>query len=220
MVDYAVILNFFKDCDFDVDLTEENFYENIIEYLPKNISFNYYYGATKLVIIFPGADYVVKVPFSGQDMEFFDDYNKEWHYDFIEFAGARGDTYWDYCSAEVEEYKRAESCGLGQFFAKTELIGCVKGYPIYIQERIDILKESNRYYAKVERRESAKRTCREKGYKCFEASWVADLMDYCSEELFNRAMKYFTEQLNDLHSGNIGYLNGAPILADYSGFYS
>ena len=220
MVNVQALLDFFNDCYLDEDLTEDNYFDNVIELLPKNVSFKFFSGATKLVILFPGADYVVKIPFNGQYT-----YSDEDELVYWEFENGSDGCCWDYCLGEVERYAYAEEIGLETFFAKTELIGHVHGHPIYIQERATIYedvaneKEKNSY----ERRKSAKELCNHKGYSCFNGLWISDLQDYCGgpdDELFCNFMDYVTAYISDLHMGNVGYIDGKPVLVDYSGFDS
>ena len=220
MVNVQALLDFFNDCYLDEDLTEDNYFDNVIELLPKNVSFKFFSGATKLVILFPGADYVVKIPFNGQYT-----YSDEDELVYWEFENGSDGCCWDYCLGEVERYAYAEEIGLETFFAKTELIGYVHGHPIYIQERATIYedvaneKEKNSY----ERRKSAKELCNHKGYSCFNGLWILDLQDYCGgpdDELFCSFMNYVTDYISDLHMGNVGYIDGKPVLVDYSGFDS
>ena len=222
MVNVRALLDFFEECYLDEDLTEDNFFDNVIEHLPKNISFKYFSGATKLVILFPGADYVIKIPFNGQYT-----YNDEDELIYWEFENGSYGCCWDYCLGEVEKYAEAEEIGLENFFAKTELIGHVHGHPIYVQERAtiyeDVAKEKDKQKNSWERRKSARELCDYKGYSCFNGLWILDLQDYCGgpdDELFCSFMNYVTDYISDLHMGNVGYIDGKPVLVDYSGFDS
>ena len=221
MVNVEALLDLFEECYLDEDLTEDNYFDNVIEHLPKNMSFKYFSGATKLVILFPGADYVIKIPFNGQYT-----YNDEDELMYWEFENGSYGCCWDYCLGEVEKYEEAVIEGFECFFAKTELIGHVHGHPIYIQERAVIYddiartkEDANSY----ERRKSARAFCDDNGYSCFNGLWIADLQDYCGsqhDELFHNFMDYVTSYISDLHMGNVGYIDGKPVLVDYSGFDS
>lgn len=222
MVNVEALLDFFEECYFDEELTEDNFFDNVIEHLPKNISFKFFSGATKLVILFPGADYVIKIPFNGQYT-----YNADDELIFWEFENGSFGRTWDYCLGEVEQYERAKKEGLENFFAKTEFIGYVSGHPIYVQERAtiyeEVAQEKDRQKNSWERRKSARDLCDSNGYSCFNGLWISDLQDYCGgpdDELFCSFMDYVTDYISDLHMGNVGYIDGKPVLVDYAGFDS
>lgn len=213
MVNVEAILDFLSECDFDGELTEDDFYEKVIDRLPKNVSFEYHSGATKVVILFPGAEYVIKIPFNGAWE--FNEYGDEEL--FCEFENGSELTSWDYCQGEVEEYSRAESYEIESFFAKIEYIGDVNGHPIYIQERAEILDQMYKCYSK-EKQTPAHTKCNNKSFKWFNSTWIVDLFDYCDDSMFDAVMSFATEYLCDLHSGNVGYINGKPVLVDYAGF--
>lgn len=214
MANTEVILKFLSNCDFQDVLTEDDFYEKVIECLPKNVSFRYDYGATKLVIIFPGADYVIKIPFTG-----FYTYTEEDDIEYIEFEN--GGNGWDYCEREIDIYFDAMRVGLEKFFAKTELIGHICGHPIYIQERAEILGECvSKHTSFFKKNDNIREICNEKGYLCFNVYWVAELFECYPEQDFNNLMKYITDYICDLHSENIGYIDDVPVLVDYAGFNS
>ena len=217
MVNVEAIFDFLSECELDSDLSEDDFYDKIISHLPKDISYKYDNGVTKVVIIFPGADYVIKIPFTG-----------EWGYDdddnaiFFEFKSGSECVPWDYCQGEVEKYELAENEEIEQFFAKTECIGHLHGHPIYIQERAEILGKIDGHQYPLEKRTPIKTKCREQGFRCFDANWAVDLFEYCEGEegTFNAVMHFATQYLSDLHCDNIGYINGRPVLVDYAGYNS
>lgn len=149
-------------------LYEDNYYDTIAEPLiniksPFNFSLDN--GATKVVILIKGADFVIKIPFTGfysDDAQ--DDYIyklSEQHKDMPEselqdlidkidygqfilpFENARFYSEdknqhlncWDYCALETEVYTLAVERGLEQYFAAEEFIGEIDNHPIYAQQR-------------------------------------------------------------------------------------
>ena len=42
----------------------------------------------------------------------------------------------------------------------------------------------------------------------FNTDWIADLFNYCTDEIFCEIMTFATHNLEDLHRGNIGYIDG------------
>lgn len=217
------ILTALKDCDFD-ELTEDNFEYNVIDNIPCDV--DYGNGVTKVAIFFPDTDFVVKIPFSGYEEpeeeydEETDEYYETGEYDYSSFQFAddnqTGD---DYCRVELLIYEEAKSENLDFLFAPTSFIGYVKDHPIYIQP---ICEPYSKRYPKDQKKESvdsAKKTCKEKNYYCFNANWLADVLECYGEEIFNKFCQFIQdEKINDLHSDNIGYCRGKPVLFDYSGF--
>ena len=54
---------------------------------------------------------------------------------------------------------------------------------------------------------------------CFNAWWITDFLAMYGEEEFKALSDFLREmQIDDLRDCNVGYLDGAPILFDYSGF--
>ena len=222
MVNIEAILDLLDKCYLDGELTEDNFYENVIDQIPRSISLTYFSGATKLVLLFPGADYVVKIPFTGSGylMEDYDEDTGEWyeHDNYCPFEGALYSG-WNYCETEVQLYELAAEYGIEQFFAKTEFIGHVQGHPIYIQERAEIFDDTHKSHRHShEVRKSVSEKCNYNNFNNFNIDWIADLFNYCTDEIFCEIMTFATHNLEDLHRGNIGYIDGRPVFVDYSGF--
>lgn len=128
---------------------------------------------------------------------------------------------WDYCRVEEVQYQLAETAGIERFFAKTVCIGCINNWPIYKQERAVIFddsdfsvkeKKTDEDYNKVQSLE------RQLDYYISD-EWVIDFIEYWGEESYCKLIAFLTNwQISDLHSQNIGYVNGAPCLIDYSSF--
>ena len=189
------------------------------------------WGATKLVIIPQKGDFVIKIPFEGQEVELWpideetgeENYDAEPEWGIDRFMYAQNDTHWDYCLTEVERYSLAREFGFERFFLETFCIGYVKGHPIYVQEKIEeIGPVSDSRKSKTSSKEA-----KEKAHECgyypdVHFDWLAAVVDILDED---QALADFLQFLdendidNDLHSGNIGYKNGFPVLMDYAGFY-
>jgi hypothetical protein len=205
-------------------------------------------GATKGVLIFGDENFVIKIPFCGyvdDEAGHWEDsrgnyrhsyetgastkINNEdwsWNYDwaFYDFEGASAEkNNWDYCAAEEEFYHMAEDSGVNLAFAKTEFLGFCGDHPIYIQERCSM------FYEESSSKEYNKRT--EKDYETvsalrdalrfheFNDDWALDFLIYWGEAYFKKLAEFIKDAcIYDLHNGNIGYRNGAPVLVDYSSF--
>lgn len=215
------VLALLQFCDFSGEITHETFESKIINKLKIscNLEFEYLHGATKIVLILPNEDFVIKIPFNG-------DY--DYHNKFYNFCGAYSifeeeysEDKWDYCNREKEIYLFAASNNFQYLFAKTELIGYVQGYPIYTQTKAKIYKEDikkKNYYQKLA---STKKKCREINCPCFCEGWLVDVIDYYGEKEFEKIMLFLqdNELDGDLHDSNLGYIDGKPVLVDYSDYF-
>ena len=155
------ILQLFNACTFDGVLTENDFEDKVLSNLPDNLKYYYEYGATKLVIILADCDFVIKIPFSGSYQEIYQDETDSYEEEYIDFENAGfEDCEWDYCKTEVNRYNLAKNAGIEKYFAKTEYIGMVNNYPIYIQQKAEIfaeVKDLNSY--SEEKRSSTREKC-------------------------------------------------------------
>ena len=107
-------------------------------------------GASKCVVLLRNQNFVLKIPFAGQEIweqiTNLDatEYNSDlvfYDYDFVfyPFYCAKTKDHWDYCNDEVEIFKKAEAAGVGSFFARTDFYGYSKdNHPIYVQERCEV----------------------------------------------------------------------------------
>lgn len=215
------ILQLFNACTFDGVLTENDFEDKVLSNLPDDLKYHYEYGATKLVIMLPDCDFVIKIPFSGSYQEFYQDKTDDYEEEYVEFENADFETCeWDYCKTEVNRYNLAKNVGIEKYFAKTERIGMVNNYPIYIQQKAEIfaeVKDLNSY--SEEKKSSTREKCYREDLWCFNECWLSDLLDYCGDRIFSLFMSFLKDnEFDDLHSSNIGYIDGVPVLVDYSGF--
>lgn len=132
---------------------------------------------------------------------------------------------WDYCALESAYYLEAKKEGLAQYFAAEEYFGTIDNHPIYIQQRAicsydyqDMMDKDEEKTSK--RISSTKARCKEMNICCFNPLWIADFIDLYGEEEFKQLNNFLMEyNIGDLRDSNIGYLNNAPILFDYSGYY-
>lgn len=131
---------------------------------------------------------------------------------------------WDYCSLESAIYQEALKRGLGQYFAEEGLLGYLQdGHPVYYQQRCVALCDSEAYdwnSDEYQRRSTnAHKTCEKLNAYCFNSWWIADFIERYGEKEFKTLSDFLLEmQIDDLRDCNVGYLDGAPILFDYSGF--
>lgn len=194
---------------FLADLFEEDFLENVIAPFQEKYKkpFSYDQGATKGVLIFKDLNCVLKIPFDGS--------GGEW------FIGARtGDeSYeWDYCAAEEYCYLQAKKSYLQDFFLETKYVFSVQGRPIYQQPFAEMFSGIANSCSSIEEYESTKSTI-QTGYQIFNLPWQVDAFMYYGKIFFDKIMNFIEDfDISDLHGGNLGYVNGQPVLVDYASF--
>lgn len=198
---------------------EADFYPDVVQPFSEKYKkpFNYATGATKGVLIFEQLGFVIKIPFC-RNSEDYDDYYECCNY----FTGADTDNGWDYCEAEADKYQRAEEEGISMCFAKTEKIGEIYGYPIYMQELASIYKNVD--YQSSHTEEDSRQVnsiCDSNNFYIFNIEWLSDAFHFYGEKIFHKLLEFIrTVGINDLHDGNIGYIENRPVLVDYSSFDS
>jgi uncharacterized protein YqkB len=129
---------------------------------------------------------------------------------------------WDYCEVESIRYRLAEMEGLQKFFATTILIDEIDGYPIYIQEKIRLFSEDEWNDEMDKRIEESQKTLTTKYPNLHSEAnplWIMNVVNMFGEEEADRLCKFIEHyRIRDLHTENIGYRNGVPIMSDYSSY--
>jgi len=212
----------------DDDFCEENFWSYIDKSIIEDCDAEVNYGATKLVFSFKDTDFVIKIPFFGSYEEEYcsdesdneDEYNEYYGYCFKEFSGAPLDNDWNYCAAESEIYKLAKEEGIEDLFAKTEFLGRVNDLFVYTQEKAEMFDYCKTTLSK-EDSISIQKKMKDISSPIRSEVWVYDFINYYNEELFDELCAFLNKyEINDMHSGNIGYIEDRPVLVDYSAFHS
>ena len=216
---YIVMLdNLLKNADVeyaknitDPYLTADSFYRLIrpIENIER------YNGATKGVIIMPDVPVAFKCPFGKQTK--------------INCFGSEEDIEFccDYCAEECKNYKKSEEEGIAFFFAETTFLTTFEigniVLDVYIQELARPFEDYGSTTSFSEERIDKACSC----LNSFESSlydvdpaWMADFIDSYGEIDANILDVFLTDHaINDIHNGNIGYVDGRPVIFDYSGYY-
>jgi hypothetical protein len=187
---------FLKTCEKDTYLDFRRAYDSYFtfEFENKTVGVELYYGATKAVIHISDEPTLVKIGFS----------------DFkINHAEREANIYAEACVNEVS-----------QFFVPCHKLGKIYGHPIYEMVYVDADEElvTSDMWQKCSSEMSDEE--------------ISDAIDdddcyienlfpfYYSEEEMSKLCDFLCElEINDLHSGNIGYLNGRIVLIDYSGYF-
>jgi hypothetical protein len=129
---------------------------------------------------------------------------------------------WDYCRLESVIYQLATEEGLGAYFAEEAYLGTIDNTPVYYQTRCTPMSSMSIDYDNEENSKksaTSKQVCKDLKIDCFNPIWIADFINVYGIEEFTRLNKFLNRyEITDLRTCNIGYLDGAPILFDYSGF--
>lgn len=210
---------FEEDADHHTVFSEEdipnlkNFLHNIKFY--EGVKVNY--GASKCVIIPPDEDYVIKIPFTGSYIEI-----EENEFIYEDFGGAEEAYGWDYCLAESNRYYTAEACGFEKYLARTLFIGCTKdNFPIYIQPKCEVYTYSSIKTSREEQEKTSSIANKAIWFSEIPLDWLtAFRLEYGEKSLID--FLNFLEEYgwDDLTDDNIGFLDGKPIIFDYSSFYA
>lgn len=252
-----------KEWSFDSNIFSQEDVYNFTEALRENAElagtdWTYDSGVTKLVLIFPHLDFVIKIPFTGEiDSDGYFNHCENCDYCYEEcstmpsackgceyrydhYRGMNSDSdysdyccadtcgnktlthNWDYCEAEVWYANKAKEAGLIVCFAETKLLGYVDGHPIYVQPKAQIYCDcySSKYDSHTdEQRADTKKACERLNSWCFNVDWLTDFLLFYGDDMFQKFMNFIKEyQIRDLHTGNVGYVDGLPVLVDYGGF--
>lgn len=181
--------------------TEAEFrlWENSSDENLENIS--YFYGATKLVIVDEDNDWVLKIPFCDKSR--------------------------DYCAVEAENYKKAVEAGVEESFAACYFLMEYEGAPCYIMEKVNCDSEEveSDFYEKSS--DKLKEEMEEEEIYSYLGSldgseMVEELIGfYYNSSILEKLFSFLsTNDINDVHTGNVGYRGDQLVLVDYSGFYS
>lgn len=238
------ILNLFQDCDFNESelLNEDNYYQKIVAKLNNKVkNFDYFNGVSKCVFLFEQyPDIVVKIPFNGgvdyrsysssadgsNDYDYYDD-SSEYSCADLSIVNCKGmRRNWDYCEVEEVLFNRAYKAGVNDYFAQTAYIGEINGYPIYIQERAEIYSDSEVKYSYKLIKELIEEIKQDLGdsdrlFGRLPDEWVCDFYVIYGKDLLVKFLNFVEEQeISDLHSDNVGFIDDKPVLTDYSSFWS
>ena len=230
----AEILGLFEKTEFPEFLGEDNAEDFIRNktHFPETFKFTWNMGASKLVILPFGEDFVIKIPFNAQyhghgidcetgevtsegGWEYFT--SEEYDSENMDFDG-------NYCGREADISDIATAEDLEECFAITECVGRCGDYLIYKQARAttilaDVLDEKSDSLS-LEERKSIRNKCNNMGVYGFNIYWLKDFLEFFGEEILKQLNRFIdTYGINDLHISNVGYIGNRPVLIDYSGYF-
>ena len=162
------------------------------KHMPKRCDI--YEGASKGVIVFEDADYVIK----------FDYYGSE-----------------SYCKLEANNYTDAVEAGLARYFAETRFVCEIDGITFTVQEKCDcdegaVYNSLGRYVRSTYEDEGSE-------YDEHDIWSEVDCLfdEGRAYEMFeDAALAHFicSHYINDLHKGNFGFIGERLVMTDFSGF--
>ncbi len=211
------IINALYDCDLEELPNEESVLEDCVikPFVEKyHKSFDWSFGATKLVLIFKDLNFVIKIPLLYCEGE--------------ELTGATySEENWNYCKQESILSQKFTEKGLDFAIAKTEFLTDINGYSIYIQPYAETLsslfdENSKNYHSYTDSDlELVKIMHRSDYVKSMQLNmaWQADLLSMYGENkylLFLEAIRDL--KIYDLRDTNVGYIQNRPVLIDYASF--
>lgn len=190
-------------CEIDEIITDKNL-DNEIEV---------HSGASKICITFLKADFVIKWA-KGREYQ----KNKEANE----------------ALREVEVYKKSKKERLEMFFPYTESIGKINEVSFVLQKKIDFsvaeidFRKEQKYHniAKTTSLKMIKKM--EKGFQikksCYnrylDSLWAGMALTLYGKAVCKRLCDFIQKnQINDLHSHNIGYKDDKPVILDFSGYF-
>lgn len=218
-------------------LTELN-WEDVIEREMKGVPYQTASGVSKCVFMFRDfPNLVVKIPFSGCGTDIEEDWDNEKPYEDYSCAalGCGGHTLqrnWDYCEAEVTVYNDALLAGVSDFFAETVYIGAIDNYPIYVQEiatiYADVYYDYEGKYTREEKRayrskavSASNSTITENDCWIVNQTWLSEFVEEYGAVAASNLIAFLRDEgVDDLHSENLGFIDGKPVIVDYSSFNS
>lgn len=135
----------------------------------------------------------------------------------------------DYCATEVKSYELGKQYGIERCLLPITFMGeTASGIPLYIQPMYTTSQdalgyEKARYWeGKLHGLHNAP-IVRKVQHGCYSAPqklWLERAIQIYGKAFMRSFQKWSQEgQVNDLHSGNVGYLNKQPIIIDYAGFH-
>lgn len=193
------IEHYLDRCEIDIDyMTSNNIdspeYEKIFW---GNDIFDFYFGATRGCFI-PAYDPTFVFKF---------DFNELWE---------------EYCEIERCYYKEAAELGLEKCFAKVTFFDNIGNTRIYKYEYVDTTAQRKKFrpLSEHELKQIDKIESSHKKKFTFPSTWSMDFIDYHGAETYEKFLSFVEAHgINDLHSTNIGYIKGRPVVFDYAGFF-
>lgn len=170
------------------------------------------HGASRFVLIPENEPFVFKIDLNVREV--FDDNDKLIVKDTLSYQNY-------YCNHEADIYEMAENEQLGYYFAEITYLDTIFGKDFYVQEKAVPFKIAQHGITKIEDKEEAETS---QLYEYCIADdipfeWLYDFVSWNGYEEGVRLLDFLCDNdIDDLHDGNLGYINDRPVLYDFCGF--
>lgn len=153
------------------------------------------YGASKICLIDPHSNWVVKIDKDRKEKS---------------------------CEREYFNYKEAQKLGIQKAFLDIHFLGYGPYYiPIFAQRKIDVVignLSSDTYKDKISSIPTEDIYQIMRYFDTRDDVWFGMALLLYGKEFMRKVTDFIYEYgINDLHEYNLGYLNGKPVIMDYSG---
>lgn len=128
----------------------------------------------------------------------------------------------EYCENEMRIYKEARAQGLGNCFTKIYKFDKIYNTWLYKCEYVDKLEENSPFKPLSEEELNKILTIESshQGGRRPPSSWASRFIEYHGADTYDKFLSFINEYgVNDLHTSNIGYIKGRPVVLDYAGFF-
>lgn len=187
---------------------------------------DFLYGRSKLILKYRDLDYVLKIPILR-----FIDYDEDNRLGIHTYMNANeigaGS---DYCMTEADIYDKAVNAGVEMFFAGTEYLCDINGYPIYVSQKahnefictdylpdVSMNDEIIKYGQAIGISTSGLFDYEERLARNF---FHENELEYGIDKIYDLLDFFKDTYISDLHSDNIGRDRlGRMIILDYPGFF-
>lgn len=146
---------------------------------------------------------------------------EEYNPSFI-FKFDLADLWEEYCENEREIYQKAKAQGLEKCFAKIQKFDKIYNTWLYKCEYVDKLEENAPFKPLSEEELNKLLTIESshQGGRRPPSSWASRFIEYHGADTYDKFLTFINAHgVNDLHTSNIGYIKGRPVVLDYAGFF-
>lgn len=166
-----------------------------LQYAPDYLSFAR--GISKFVLINDNDEWVLKIPFYFETV--------------------------DYCDLEVKNYQHAQKAGVERFFAETYFLMNYNDVPCYIMRKVscdETMMENDLYHRTIESGNMTEEETVRYISQMDDEEILYNLCDFYFDPVSKERLFDFLNDkgINDIHAGNIGYINNSVVIIDYSGY--
>jgi hypothetical protein len=137
----------------------------------------------------------------------------------------------DYSALEVRNYEYAKELGLDKILLPTGLLTTLdSGCPIYWQTKFSYSHSNMDYHEEIHLKKQFEQYFRSPIYlkvkrtmpddRRYNDVWLFRAYQLYGKQFFKKLCLFFEEnEIKDLHSNNVGWLKGKPIILDYAGYH-